>query len=131
MSVASTAHIPVSDPSALTQMISILDQDSLKEIVDGCLADATEKTALILEVGSSDDWDEAAKLAHDIKSTAGQIGAARLRDVAVRLEAICKSDDTTGAIDLIDQLKSAAAETLDAYCPEALPAIFEEARNIK
>lgn len=129
MPSSTAANLPIADPSALSSMAEFLDDESLEEIVLGCLADATEKSALIVDASATENWQEASQFAHDIKSTAGQMGAARLRDIAIQLEAICKGEDTREALALVQDLKAATEATLHAFAPDLLPGILSAARK--
>lgn len=101
--------------------------DKVVEIITLCLADAKEKTDLILHAADVDNWFDVGVYAHDVKSTAGQIGAARLQNIAKRLEDCCRSSDTVDAPDLVFAFKAVTASTAERYADDKLAAIIASA----
>jgi HPt (histidine-containing phosphotransfer) domain-containing protein len=123
------SDFPISDPNMLRPLAEVLDETSLLEIVDKCLEDSLEKVNLISKAGETQNWDQACKYAHDIKSTAGQVGAHRLQDLAKQLEVTCKQDEGRDAPGLIAALKVAGVESQKAYQGESLAAIVAAAKS--
>lgn len=119
--------IPLCDPQGLASLAGVLPADKVVEIITLCLADAKEKTNLILHAADVDNWFDVGAYAHDVKSTAGQIGATRLQNVAKRLEECCRIGDTVDASELVAAFKEATAQTADSYADDKLAAIIASA----
>lgn len=119
--------LPLCDPQGLAALAEVLPTDKVMEIITLCLADAKEKTDLILHAADVDNWFDVGAYAHDVKSTAGQIGAARLQELARRLENCCRTGDTVDAPDLVSAFKEATAQTANSYANNKLAAIIASA----
>lgn len=119
--------LPLCDPQGLAALVEVLPSDKVVEIITLCLVDAKEKTDLILHAADVDNWYDVGVYAHDVKSTAGQIGAARLQGLANRLENCCRTGDTVDAPDLVAAFKAATAQTAERYADDKLAAILASA----
>ncbi len=71
-------------------------------------------------------WSDAMHLAHSVKGTSGNLGAAQLYGVAATLENACKQEDVVGAASSLEALKDILAEVLNSIdsltTPESEPA---------
>lgn len=128
--------LPVFDPQGLTALTSVLSEDQVVKLIGVCLVDAQERTDLIIHAASTQNWHEVGNCAHDVKSTAGQIGAARLQDLAARLEANCRDDggrkgNSSRSPELVAAFKEAAQLTLETYAVDRLPEIIALAKALE
>lgn len=122
-----TNALPLCDPQGLASLAGVLPVDKVVEIITLCLVDAREKTDLILHAADVDNWIDVGSYAHDVKSTAGQIGAARLQNLAKRLEECCRTGNTDEAPDLVIAFKTATARTAERYADDKIAAIIASA----
>lgn len=124
--------LPVFDPQGLTALTSVLSEDQVVKLIGVCLVDAQERTDLIIHAASTQNWHEVGNCAHDVKSTAGQIGAARLQDLAARLEANCRDDrGSSRSPELVAAFKEATQLTLETYAVDKLPEIIALAKALE
>lgn len=118
---------PVCDPQGLAPLTSVLPADKVMEIIGLCLVDAQEKTDLMLHAADVGNWVDVGACAHDVKSTAGQIGAVCLQEAANRLEECCRNGDTVDGPKLVAAFKDATARTADRYADDKIAAIIASA----
>ena len=114
-SSGSTDLLPVCDPRGLTPLVEVLADDQVLEIARLCLVDALEKTNLVVHAADTENWADVAAYAHDVKSSAGQLGALRLQDLALRLEDNCRNDNGSNGPELVAAFKDASRLTQAAY----------------
>lgn len=120
--------LPVCDPQGLASLAGVLPAEKVIEIITLCLVDAREKTDLIIHAADVENWEDVGTFAHDIKSTAGQIGASHLQDLAKRLEDACRSGNTSNGPDLVAAFKKATVLTSDRYEDGKLAEIIASAK---
>lgn len=106
-----TDLLPICDPQGLATLLDVLAEVQVLEIAKLCLVDAMEKTNLAAHAADTENWADVAMYAHDVKSSAGQIGAARLQDLATRLEDNCKNHGGSKGTELAQAFKDAAQLT--------------------
>ncbi len=123
-----TSVLPICDPQGIAPLIAVLEDEQVLEIARLCLVDALEKTNLAAHAADIENWADVAMFAHDVKSSAGQLGASRLQDLAVRLEDNCKNDGGSRGPELIAAFKEAAQLTQATFDTEKLLEIMALAR---
>lgn len=111
----SSGLLPVCDPQGLAPLLEVLTEDQVLEIARLCLVDAMEKTNLVAHAADTENWTDVAMYAHDVKSSAGQLGALRLQDLALRLEDNCRNDGGRKGPELVAAFKDAAQLTQACY----------------
>ena len=79
------------DKSAIEQLLSLLSEDEVNNILRSCLEDAETRVSNLKNLRLPADILDLQRNAHDLKSTAGQLGAARLSKIAEELDVYCKS----------------------------------------
>ena len=119
---------PICDPQGIAPLVAVLADEQVLEIARLCLVDAMEKTNLIAHAAEAEDWLEVAAYAHDVKSSAGQIGAARLQDLATRLEDNCKNYGGNKGTELAQAFKDAAQLTQATFNADQLLEIMALAK---
>lgn len=110
-----TSVLPICDPQGIAPLVAVLEDEQVLEIARLCLVDALEKTNLAAHAADIENWADVAMFAHDVKSSAGQLGATRLQDLAVRLEDNCKNDGGSRGSELIAAFKEAAQLTQTTF----------------
>jgi CheY-like chemotaxis protein/HPt (histidine-containing phosphotransfer) domain-containing protein len=103
-------YIPADEASPLDeevvsrlQALSSDDSDFLGELASLYLGDAPARLAAMREAVASGDAETFASAAHALKSSSGNVGATRMRDLASSLETIGKSGTTEGAQAVLDE----------------------------
>ena len=112
-----TNQISLSDPldhQVIKQLLEVLTEDDVYEILKTCLADAEQRIAKIRAINLSTDLSDLAWNVHDLKGTAGQLGATRLSELAGELDAYFKSLDESSAPDL-EYLQQRRKEILNLF----------------
>lgn len=66
------------------------DRNLWVRILDSFRRNQSEDVARITEACTEEDWDEARRLSHSLKSSAGSIGAVRLQAKALQLEELAR-----------------------------------------
>jgi len=95
-------HPPIDVDGALE--VALGDRAFLKELIDLFVTEtdpAIEKLRGAVEKGEA---DVVMKLAHSLKSSSGNLHAMAVRDCALRLEQMGRSQELTGARDVFDEL---------------------------
>ena len=103
-------YIPGDESSPLDQEVvarlrtlSSDDSDFLGELASLYLDDAPSRLAAIREAIATDDPETLASAAHALKSSSGNVGAMRMRDLASSLESVGKSGTIDGAQAMLDE----------------------------
>ena len=123
-----TDLLPICDPQGLAPLVDVLEEDQVLEIARLCLVDAMEKTNLAAHAADTENWADVAMYAHDVKSSAGQLGAVRLRDLAIRLEDNCRHDSGSRGPELIAAFKDAAQLTQATFDADQIREIMALAK---
>lgn len=107
---------PLIDPAILDDMVEHIGRESLLPVIALFLEESRRQAAAIVAAAAAADGRETVRrAAHSLKSSAGQLGAARLSAEAAALERAAAEGVSLGAI----------AATL-AHCAAATSAAFEE-----
>ncbi len=123
-----TSVLPICDPHGIAPLVAVLEDEQVLEIANLCLIDALEKTNLAAHAADIENWADVAMFAHDIKSSAGQLGATRLQDLAVRLEHNCKNDGSSHGPELVAAVKETAQLTKTIFDTDKILEIMALAR---
>ncbi len=106
------------DRAALEALIEDLGAEDTVAVVDTYLNDAPEQLRKIQSALPAGDSDMMARAAHSLKSTSLMVGATKLAELSMELEARARADDLTAlegtVAALASQLASARAELLAA-----------------
>jgi len=99
---------PVIDSAATTvlQQIGEGAQDVLQEVIDLYLDDAATRMEAIRKAVADRDSPSLAAAAHALKSSSGNVGATRVREICRELEVIGQAGRAAGAEKLLAQLES-------------------------
>ncbi len=92
------------DKDAINQLLTLLSQEEVNDILRSCLEDAESRVTSLKALRLPDDLQDLQWNVHDLKSTAGQLGATRLSKVAEEIDIYCKSlsDDANVDLDYIE-----------------------------
>ncbi len=113
MSSNSSSSEPVIDAEAIENLRAINPDDSsfLKEIIGIFLEDTPARIAELRVAMAGGDASTFSRAAHSIKGSSSNLGAARLRSLAERLEHDSKSLPLASFVQGIAQLEAVFAET--------------------
>ena len=115
--VSMSNDISLGDPldhQVIEQLLEILSEQDVYNILRTCLADAEQRIAKIRTINLSTDLSDLAWNVHDLKGTAGQLGATRLSELAAELDAYCKGLDDASDPD-VDYLQQRRKEMLNLF----------------
>jgi len=115
--VSMNGDISLGDPldhQVIEQLLEILSEEDVYNILRSCLADAEQRIATIRNINLSTGLSDFAWNAHDLKSTAGQLGATRLSELAAEIDAYCNGLDDSASPDL-DYLQQRRKELLNLF----------------
>lgn len=96
--------LPVMDPSALERLNRIGGQHFLVEMVELFLEHAPQRLATANEALAGGDLKTVYRAAHSLKSTAANVGAARLQALAAELEECAAAGDAATAGPMLEEL---------------------------
>ena len=113
MSSNSSSSEPVIDAEAIENLRAINPDDSslLKEIIGIFIEDTPARIAELRAAMASGDVSAFSRAAHSIKGSSSNLGAARLRSLAERLEHDSKSQPLTNFNHGLSELEEAFAAT--------------------
>jgi PAS domain S-box-containing protein len=100
------------------------DEDLARDIVDGFRADAARRLEVMRQALSRGDFGLLLSQAHSLKGAAANLGAGRLREAALALEAAAQTGHVTACRNGLDGLASALDRLLEEFrrtMPEAGP----------
>lgn len=95
---------PVMDPAALDRLNRIGGQEFLVEMVELFLEHAPQRLTLANEAFAAGDLETVYRAAHSLKSTAANIGAARLQALAAELEERAAAGDAAAVEPMVQEL---------------------------
>lgn len=104
--------VPGAAPAIDSAAANVLQQigeggdDVLHEVIDLYLADAPSRLGEIRRAVAAHDSHWLASAAHALKSSSGNVGASRVREICGELEGIGRSGSSAGADKLLAQLES-------------------------
>jgi HPt (histidine-containing phosphotransfer) domain-containing protein len=93
------------DPAALDRLLRIGGQEFLIEMIELFLEHAPQRVEAARTGFDEGDMSALYRAAHSLKSTAANLGARSLQDVAARLEESAATGETEGMAPLLDELE--------------------------
>ena len=102
------------DQSALDRLRDWGGEKLLRQMIRLFLENAPARMAQIREGLSGGDVKESEKGAHSLKSSAANVGALRVRDIAANMERAASGGDSTAAHQLLPSLETAFTEAISA-----------------
>ncbi len=93
------------EAAALERLVRIGGPEFLVEMIDLFLEHAPQRVETARTAYTAGDMSTVYRAAHSIKSTAANLGARSLQDVAARLEERAAAEDTQGMAPLLDELE--------------------------
>jgi HPt (histidine-containing phosphotransfer) domain-containing protein len=103
--------LPLLDQETLRLLAKELSPGAVRSFLRMFLSDTTRRLDEINALASSNDIDEVACLAHDLVSTAGNVGALQLSAVARALTRACRNKDNDQLQQFLKQVSVAAYAT--------------------
>lgn len=100
----SSDNLPVMDPAALERLNRIGGQEFLVEMVELFLEHAPQRLTTANEAFAAGDLATVYRSAHSLKSTAANVGAARLQAMAAALEERAAAADVVAAGPMLEEL---------------------------
>ncbi len=94
------------DAAAVRSLVDLVDEETLREIVDAFLEEGPRRMAELSEGLAAGDAVLVGRAAHTLKANSATFGATRLEELAHELESIARAGDLSGAAPLV----AAAAE---------------------
>ncbi len=107
-------HVPVLDLGVLASLENNLPPSALRNLLLLFLSHVDNHLARINELLVCGDFSAAARDAHDMVSTAGNVGVARVSALARLLEGACRKDDAEAAHRLASELTAAGVAASEA-----------------
>ena len=118
------AAIPVIEPEKLQNLMSALSPAAVESFLTLYRTDTEIHLGRIRELMAEQDLRAVARLAHEVVSTAGNIGIERVSYLARQLETACLNYDAAGASNIAQALISAdhlSIAAIDGWMAENLP----------
>jgi CheY-like chemotaxis protein len=94
---------PPIDASTIS-VLQQIDDRLLREVIDIYVSEAPKRIASIRDAISKRDPQLLAAAAHALRSSSGNVGASRVREICAELEKIGRSGEITGAPKLVEEL---------------------------
>lgn len=113
-SPSAPAAAPIVDDKHLADIARIMPAEKFSFLLDNWLKSTADRLERIGSAAERADLPEVRREAHDLVSTAGNVGAAQLAAVARRLEEACAAGDATDVRSLVAEIRIAAPPTCDA-----------------
>ena len=92
------------DPAAIARLHKIGGEDLVRQMTQLFLRNATRRLTAARAGFAQDDYERIAKSMHALKASAGNIGANRLGQMAIRAESMAEAQVTEALADLLDQM---------------------------
>ena len=99
---AATDMSPIPDEADLAELGDTVGPDVLRRLVTQGIVDRPDRLTRKLERREPSDFEQIQGHAHDVKSSAGGLGATRLYDIAMELDIPCQENRTEDALRLLD-----------------------------
>lgn len=96
--------LPILDVTALRTLYQIGGERLLRGMIDLFESDAGVRVTAALSGHAAGDLDRVSRAAHSLKSTAANLGAVRLCDLAKRLESAANASETGIVAELLPEL---------------------------
>ena len=109
--MSATTHFPpVLDRAVFTELGAALPQDKMRELVGLFVAETDFYMIEIASRRAESDLESVARLARNIVSIAGNLGAMRASALARQLERACRSGDKSYSYRLISEMSQACRD---------------------
>ncbi len=108
---------PTLDPRALAAIAALPSTgsgDFVPRLLDLYRAQAAERLSVLRSASAAGDWATVQRVAHAWKASAGQIGAARLAGLLVRLNDQCRDGVPVDGLSLVQDVDVEHARVLGA-----------------
>jgi HPt (histidine-containing phosphotransfer) domain-containing protein len=102
------------NPATIERLVKLGGPAFAGKMIDLFISYCGEKVAAARQAQTNNDWPRVAEAVHPIKSSAGNVGAARLQDLATRLEQSAKQANASQAVAELAELELAFAEAKTA-----------------
>ena len=97
------------DPAALERLMRLGGAAFVCKMIDLFTGYVAEKIGEARRAQASADWAALAKAVHPIKSSAGNVGAVRVQELAQQLEQLCQKGESGPLSALVGELEQAFA----------------------
>jgi len=111
---ADMSDLPIIDEGALDRLSEWGGAELIERMIRIFLDHAPTRVAEIRSGVESGEIRETEKGAHSLKSSAGNLGAVRLRDVCARVEDLAADGELERAAALVDEVEERHREATDA-----------------
>jgi len=102
------------DANALPRLGRMVGEDVLAEVLDLYTASAPARMATVREGLDSNELELATRALHDLKSSAGMVGALGVHALAEEMEQLARGGDGDGLRARLPRLESAIATTAES-----------------
>lgn len=97
-------------PEAIERLQKLGGPAFVRKMIDLFLQFAGEKVAEAVAAAGAGDFETAGKAAHAIKSSAANVGAARVAQIAARIEEAARAGQGESVPAMVEELQAAFAE---------------------
>lgn len=101
------------DESTLPRLKTVIGPAALGEVLDLYMENSPKRIATVRDGLKTGDLAAAARALHDIKSSAGMIGAAGLQRLALEMEQLARDADANGLQERFARLEAASKQAED------------------
>ena len=112
---ASDENAAVFTPARIEELLSALPRASVLSLVSAYLESTKSLRAEVNEAAAHANWQEIARIAHDLRSTSAQLGANRLAEAAGKLEMASINGDTAAMGRILESLDGLIEATRTAF----------------
>lgn len=96
---------PDVDERALPRLERMVGRDVVEEVLDLYLKQSPRRLAGVRDGLARGSADEAARALHDLKSSAGMVGAVAVQRLAEEMEHLARADDLSALHDRLERLE--------------------------
>lgn len=121
---------PVLDDDYLTRLADHIGLEETRELLADGLLELSDRLDLLATLAAQEDIQRIATLCHDIAGASGHLGLSRLSHASVAACRICRLNPPPSAPEIVEDILSVRAESLNAanrFCQP--PAADEAAGN--
>lgn len=108
----------VVDPAAVERLLRIGGPEFVVEMIDLFLEHAPARTAAARDALEAGDMTALYRAAHSLKSTAANLGARSLQEIAAQVEALAADGDAEAAAPLLAKMAARCDDALSALAAE-------------
>ena len=107
--------------SGLEYLESIAGPGAIAEMVESFLKDAPDRLVRMKASLEAGEWQSLSRLAHDLKSNSGTVGALQLSALAARIELMAKDGE--------NETLAAMIRNVESLLPHVLTALEQRAKH--